>query len=376
LTFDASLQGDRRLDSNLESTGGYCVWGPLMMRRAVALAAVLTATLSWLEPARGAEDVSNAPGLIQALCERGYYDLTGEYLERLRQQPDLSAGFRAMIDYKPGRILLDEAAKTSDLIRRKELLEQVRGKLEMFTKANPNHELVPEALVQLVRLLVERGHLAVLLGEETEDKAEKNAKLAEACGSFDQARIAYGQADERLQAKYKTFPPFILDDDPRKEKRDRVHTALRDAQLQKAIVDYEEGQTYPLGSKERTDLLDKALAQFEDLYKRYWTQFAGLTARMWQAECYEERGDLGPAMGNYKRVEGARRPQAQAAPAARQLLPDRPARQVQGVSAGGPRGDQLAQGVLIQRRASLQGGPRSPVRTGQGPPGAGSRHRE
>jgi hypothetical protein len=77
---------------------------------------------------------------------------------------------------------------------------------------------------------------------------------------------------------------------------------MMDAQLQKAIVDYEQGQTYPLGSKERTGLLAKSLAQFEDLYKRYRTQFAGLTARMWQAKCYEERGDLGPAMGIYNEL--------------------------------------------------------------------------
>ena len=61
------------------------------------------------------------------------------------------------------------------------------------------------------------------------------------------------------------------------------------AQLQKAVVDYEQAQTYPLGSKERTELLGKALAQFEDLYKSYRTQMAGLTARMWQGKCYEER---------------------------------------------------------------------------------------
>jgi tetratricopeptide (TPR) repeat protein len=177
-----------------------------MMRRAVSLAAVLAAILSWLVPARGDEDVRNAPEFIQALRERGYYDLAGEYLERLRQQPDIPGGFRATIDYEQGLILLDEAAKTGDLVRRKELLEQARGELESLTKANPNHELAPEALVQLARLLVERGHLAVPLGEETEDKAEKNAKLAEARGSFDQARIAYGQADKRFQAEYKTFP--------------------------------------------------------------------------------------------------------------------------------------------------------------------------
>ena len=36
-----------------------------------------------------------------------------------------------------------------------------------------------------------------------------------------------------------------------------------DSQLQKALVDYEQGQTYDAGSKERKDFLNKGLAQFE-----------------------------------------------------------------------------------------------------------------
>jgi TolA-binding protein len=273
-----------------------------MLRRALLLAALLAVSFSGRAPARGDEDARTAPAFIQALREHGYYDLAGEYLERFRQQADVPDDFRGTIDYEQGRILLDEAAKTGDLVRRKELLEQARGKLEAFTKANPKHELVPEALVQLARLLVERGHLAVLMGEETEDKAEKNAKLVEARRSFDQARTSYAQAVERLQTEYKTFPPYIADDDPRKDRRERVHIAMMDAELQKAIVDYEQGQTYPLGTKQRTDLMARALEQFEGLYKSYRTQLAGLTARMWQAKCYEERGDLGPAMGIYNEL--------------------------------------------------------------------------
>ena len=70
--------------------------------------------------------------------------------------------------------------------------------------------------------------------------------------------------------------------------------------LQKAVSDYELAQTYPAGSKERTDHLAEALKQFDDLYKNYRTQMAGLTAQMWQAKCYEEQGKIGEAIGIYK----------------------------------------------------------------------------
>jgi hypothetical protein len=273
-----------------------------MLRRAYTVAAVVAGAAIGLSTARGEEDMRTAAQFVQGLRDQKYFDLATDYLETLRKAPDAPAELKVTVDYELGRILLDEAASTGDLVRRKELLEQARGKLDAFTKANPKHALFAEASVQKARLLVERGHLAMLLADETEDKAEKDAKVAEARSSFDQARTAYTEADERLQTAFKAFPPYISDDDPRKAEKERTHTAMMDAQLQKGIVDYEQGQTYPLGSKERADYLAKGLAQFEDIYKRYRTQFAGLTGRMWQAKCYEERGDYGPAMGIYNEL--------------------------------------------------------------------------
>ena len=152
----------------------------------------------------------------------------------------------------------------------------------------------------------------MLQSDDSEAKADKETKKAEARGSFDQARAAYGAAEDRLKAAFAKYPPFIPDNDPRKDEKERTHNALMQAQLQKAVVDYEQGQTYPLNSKERTDLMSKGLAQFEELYKKYRTQMAGLTARMWQAKCYEERGDLGPAMGIYNELMEHTAPQLRA----------------------------------------------------------------
>jgi tetratricopeptide (TPR) repeat protein len=273
-----------------------------MLRRVFLVAVLLGAGFALARPGRADEDPRTAMDFVQALREKGFFDLASDYLERLRTEKGTPDEVRTVLDYEFGRLLIDEAAKTGDLVRRKELLEQARNRLDDFTKAQPKHPLASEALVQLARLLVERGHLAVLLGEESEDKSEKNARLLEARASFDQARAAYTKADDRLQAEFKAFPNFLNDDDPRKPRRDRTHAAMMDAELQKAIVDYEQGQTYPVGSPERVDYLAKGLKQFEDLYKNYRTQWAGLAARMWQGKCYEERGDIGPALGIYNEL--------------------------------------------------------------------------
>jgi tetratricopeptide (TPR) repeat protein len=268
-----------------------------MLRRRLPLLAALCVTLPLA--GRADEDPRTALDFVQGLRDKGYFDLAGDYLEKLRTDKATPEEIRGVLDYEIGRLGIDEAAKTGDLVRRKELLDQARGHLDDFTKAQPNHALASEALVQLARLLVERGHLAVLLGEESEDKSEKAARLVEARASFDQARAAYTKADERLRAEFKAFPNFLPDDDPRKAKRERTQAAMMDAQLQKAIVDYEQGQTFPAGSKERADFLAKGLKQFEELYKAYRTQWAGLAAQMWQGKCYEEKGDIGPALGIY-----------------------------------------------------------------------------
>ena len=185
-------------------------------------------------------------------------------------------------------------------MRRRELLEQARTKLEGFVKAQPNHPLAREVLVQIARMLVERGHLALLLADDAQDEAQKTARKAEARASFVQAREAFGRAVDQLSQAYKTFSGFIAKGDARLEERGKIYSALLDAMLQQAVSVYELAQTYPAGSKERTDLLAEALKQFHDLYKNYRTQMAGLTAQMWEAKCYEEQGKIGEAIGIYK----------------------------------------------------------------------------
>ncbi|SIO66718.1 Tetratricopeptide repeat-containing protein [Singulisphaera sp. GP187] len=280
-----------------------------MVRRGLTWAALVVATALGQATAWGEEDMRTAPKYLQGLRERGYYELADQFLETLRKAPSTPEDFRVTIDYEQGRLLIDEAARTGDLGLKKELLDQARGKLVTFTQKNPNHALASESLVQLARLLVERGHMAMIQEVETEDPKLKAAKLVEARTSFDQARDSYAKADEKLVAAFKVFPPHLPDNDPRKDERDRTHIAMMEAELQKAVVDYEQGQTYPLGSKERDEYLAKGMTQFEEIYKRYRTQLAGLVARMWQAKCYEEKGDIGPALGIYNELLEHQAPQ-------------------------------------------------------------------
>ena len=238
---------------------------------------------------------------LSGLRDRGYHDIAREYIETLRKSPDLPADLKVTLDYQEGRGLLEEATVSNDLVKKNLLLDSARTKLDGFAKANPQHPLASDALMQLARLFIERGHTAFLESKDLKD-AEAQGKLTSARAAFTEARKAYDAALVTLKARHEGFPKFIPNDDPRFDQRETALQSLIDGRLQRAVVDYEDAQTYALESKERNELLDKAGADFELLYKDHRSQLAGQTAYALRGKCYEEKGELGPAMGIYNEL--------------------------------------------------------------------------
>jgi tetratricopeptide (TPR) repeat protein len=268
----------------------------------VVLCVFVMGPASAIAPASAGEDSRTALAFIEELRQRGLHELALEYLNVLRADPALPPNVKDVLDYEDGRTLIDEAAKSGDLVLREDLLKEARDKLERFAKAHPRLSQTREALVHLAKLLIERGHLAMLIADETPDKAKKEAKITEARACFTEAHEAYVKAIEPLNAAYKKYAGFIPDDDPRKGDRDQLYFSLLNAMLQKGVADYELAQTFPADSAERKKSLTDAQAQFDSMYKSYRTQFAGLAAQMYQAKCYEEQGNVDAAVGIYKQL--------------------------------------------------------------------------
>jgi tetratricopeptide (TPR) repeat protein len=251
---------------------------------------------------RGDEDPRTSLQFIHELRDRGLHDLALDYITALRTDAGQPASVKDVLDYEEGRTLIDEAAKSGDLVLRQEFLKDAKKKLDSFVAAHPTLQQARDALVQMGKLLIQSGHDALLLSEETHDQAKKDSKVAEARAAFVEARGAYDKAIEPLNQAYKKFSGFIPEGDPRRADRDAIYATLLDAMLQKAVAEYELGETYAAGSPDRAKLLKAALEQFESLYKSYREQWAGLAARMWQAKCYEEQGEIGSAVAIYKEL--------------------------------------------------------------------------
>jgi TolA-binding protein len=270
--------------------------------RCLVLAAIVGGPAISLPHARAGEDPRTVGRFLQELKSRGLHDQALYYISVLRADDSLPADIKVTLDYEEGRTLIDEASKSNDLVLREELLRDAKEKLERFVQTQAQRPEASDALVQLAKLLVERGYLATLQSEDAPDKAKKDAKVAEARAGFSQAHEAYGKAVEALGAALAKFPVSMPANDPRKPARDALEASYLDGMLQKGVCDYELAQTFPASSPERARYLTDAQKQFEDLYKAHREQWAGLAAQMWQAKCFEEKGEIGPAIGLYKQL--------------------------------------------------------------------------
>ena len=121
------------------------------------------------------EDPRIALRFLQELRDRGLHDLALQYIDQLRADPGLPANLKMVLDYQEGRTQIDEAAKTGDLVRRRELLEEARTKLDELRQGATQPPPGARGLGADCRMLVERGHLALLMAEDAPDEAQKTA---------------------------------------------------------------------------------------------------------------------------------------------------------------------------------------------------------
>jgi tetratricopeptide (TPR) repeat protein len=268
----------------------------------IALAAPHPRQTTTAAPAPAAESIPQR--FLAGLRERGYHDLAGQYIQSILDDPATPPSLKVEFEYEAARNLLDEAVNLTDIDRRFGLLDQARGRLDAFIAAHPGDRLADEAHAQVALLAFQRGMTSALLATDAPDDATRNARRKDARASFDSALKLYDLAITPLQKAYESFPSFIPATDPRRSERDRVRSSLFDAELSRALVEYEWAQLEPPGSDERAQRLEAARLAFHSMYDRRRVEMAGVFAQAWEGKCLEEKGDLGAAMGLYNQVMG------------------------------------------------------------------------
>lgn len=242
---------------------------------------------------------------VRGLRQRDYHDYALLYLEQLEQRGDVPAEIKEVVPFEKALTLLDSARNLRSPDAQSKQLDQARAYLEQFIKASPDHPQAGQANSELAQVYVGKGKVEVLQSRSPGNAGQKGALQKKARDYFAEARKVFQAAHDRFQAEYEKFDKFIPKTErARYEAREQAYVNWIQAQLNLAVLTYEEAQTYDKGSADNEKRLTDASNAFEQIHARHRSLVAGLYARMWQGKCFEEQDDIIKALGIYDELLG------------------------------------------------------------------------
>lgn len=233
--------------------------------------------------------VEPAQAFLDGLRDRGYFDVAIEYLDAAATNPNVPVQFKATLPFEKGVTLVKGARMQRDPGLREKQLDEGQQVLQQFITAQPNHLLAISARSELGNVIVERARNRVERSKKVVP-AEKTTLLKEAHGLYTEAVTTFAALADELKVKLQGYPAALDEkkDAKRIEERDQLRKDYLQSQLLVAAAREEMIETVDKGSKEWTDTLTQAVADYKDVYEKYRTRLAGLYARMYQGRCLQK----------------------------------------------------------------------------------------
>lgn len=240
----------------------------------------------------------------EALRQRQYFDTALEYLEWADGRPNVPADVKAVIPFEKAVTLISLSKEQKNPEVALTTLNKAQLFLEQFLKASPDHPKAAKASAEAAVVLQTRGKVALIQARSPANAAKKGDFFKQSKDFLAQAKAMYASAADKYSKEYAQFKPFIDKEKDREEfdARLAVEQLMIRAKLDAAIVEYEEAQTFDREDPQYKVVLSSAAAKFDDLHARHRSQIVGLLARVYQAKCFEEQGDLQKAMGLYNEL--------------------------------------------------------------------------
>ncbi|MFN0054632.1 MAG: hypothetical protein ACKV0T_20870 [Planctomycetales bacterium] len=250
---------------------------------------------------------------VKGLRDREYYDTALLYLDQIEERGNLPPEIKQVLPFERAVTLLEGARATRNPEAQGRQFDQARGYLEQFLQANPQHPLAAQANTELAQVYLGKGRMFTLQSRSTGKGAQKEDLQKQARAQFVEAGKVYQAAHDRFREEYEKYDKFIpKTEKARYEARESAYVNWIQAQLNLALLQYENAQSFDKGSAENKELLTEASKAFDQIHARHRTLVAGLHARMWQGKCFEEQDDITKAMGIYEELldhsKGAEKP--------------------------------------------------------------------
>jgi hypothetical protein len=231
--------------------------------------------------------------LVRGLRANGLSDLALQYLDQLKASKPHPEVERVLpLEY--ARTWLDLAADEPEEAKRKDLIAKAEERLEAFINSSKGHPLLPQANVELARLISLKGKGIFLkarkMEKEPDDRAAlRNKELARARDTLKKAADKYQATIGILEAELKkvekeTTPAGI-------QRRRELSQFLMKSMLDQGIVFFEMGNTYDESgggakdTEQRGNQFKAAKKVFEKLMYMDDKEPLCWQGRAWSAEC-------------------------------------------------------------------------------------------
>ena len=241
-----------------------------------------------------------ADDFIEALNQRGYFDTTLDYLDWAETSSLVSDTWRQRIPFHRAVALIEASAgKSAETV--KAAATRAEKLLNNFVAA---HSDLPEANLARFwhgKLLAEKARQELKSVTEEMTGPAKRKIRGPAAEKFRQAQAEFDQAsayfEEELTAM-KNLSPAQLDG----RKRDRLRSYYLEAQLNKALIEYELAETVATNKTKYKDQLKVAKQALGDLAVQQSKRLAGVQAKIYLGKCFEDLGEIPDALAIYQEV--------------------------------------------------------------------------
>ena len=155
--------------------------------------------------------VEPAGPFLEGLRQRGYYDLVGEYLNRMATSKLVSPDFQATIPYEQGLTLVQQSRLEPNAQAREKKINEATARFRSFLAEHKDHPLASQARSQLGNVIVERARLKVAEAGKPANAANKNELLGQARTRYEEAAATFQSLLDTLKAtlskpQWKTVP--------------------------------------------------------------------------------------------------------------------------------------------------------------------------
>lgn len=240
---------------------------------------------------------------VEGLRQRQLHDVALDYLAAMQESSLVDDETKQVIPYEQGRTLVDMARVLRDFQQRSQRLDEATRHFEQFVNGYPDHPLAGAANIELGNVEVERGRAKLELASRPSRAKEKDQLRAEALEHFEKAKDVFAYAEQKYEAELAGFPKLIDPNDREQlAARQQARLNLIEAQMLSAMILFEMAEAHEPDSNDRKQLLSDASKDFQSLYEQYRLKVAGLTARLYQARCLQELGDLVMALTYYEEL--------------------------------------------------------------------------